>query len=232
MEDAAVFSTLAQCFGPVGEDEWNELTESAQGSDFLAGARRLLQDNRPLGAEGQRLSDLRARLPLQEFLSARELSALFAPPSYQEKSDFAARHFTGGLPDSAVPVESLHRPAHPTDPGVPAGGGYLGDAALYVRDVTDGLGLEVPPAFAACPDHLALELDLVAVLLRSGMEGPALAFLAERFGWLTAYRARLLGLDEDASFYIGLVDLIMGIVAQQEPFEEGALNGCAMDSVA
>ena len=70
MEDAAVFSTLAQCFGPVGEDEWNELTESAQWSDFLAGARRLLQDNRPLGAEGQRLSDLRARLPLQEFLRA------------------------------------------------------------------------------------------------------------------------------------------------------------------
>ena len=121
MEDAAVFSTLAQCFGPVGEDEWNELTESAQWSDFLAGARRLLQDNRPLGAEGQRLSDLRARLPLQEFLSARELSALFAPPSYQEKSDFAARHFTGGLPDSAVPPGAPPRPQLPLPPSSLAG---------------------------------------------------------------------------------------------------------------
>lgn len=232
MEDAAVFSTLAQCFGPVGEDEWAELTDSAQWSDFLAGARRLVQDDRPLGTESRPTLGLRARLPLQEFLSGRELSALFAPPGYQEKSEFAARHFTGGLPDSAVPVESLYQPAYPDRPGVPAGGGYLGDAALYVRDVVDDLGLEVPPAFAACPDHLALELDLVAVLLRSGMEAPALAFLAERFGWLTAYRARLLELDEDASFYIGLIDLIMGIVAQQEPFEEGALNGCAMDSVA
>lgn len=232
MEDAAVFSTLAQCFGPVGEDEWNELTDGAQWPEFLAGARRLLQDESPLGAEERPVSGMRARLPLQEFLSARELSALFAPPSYREKHGFAARHFTGGLPDSAVPVESLYRPARPAGPGEPAGGGYLGDAARYVRDVADGLGLEVPAAFAACPDHLALELDLVAVLLRSGMEGPALAFLTERFGWLTAYRTRLIGLGEDASFYLGLIDLIMGIVAQQGALEEGAPDGCATDSVA
>ena len=232
MEDAAVFSTLAQCFGPVDEREWNELTDPAQWSDFLAGARRLLQDNRPLGADERPALAMRARLPLQEFLSASELSALFAPPSYQDKHAFAARHFTGGLPDSAVPVESLYQPAHPTTPGVPAGGGYMGDAAPYVRDVVDGLGLAVPPAFAACPDHLALELDLVAVLLRSGREDAALAFLAERFGWLTAYRARLLALDEDASFYIGLIDLVMGISAQQEPFEDDVISGCAIDSVA
>ena len=75
--------------------------------------------------------------------------------------------------------------------------------------------MEVPPAFSACPDHLALELDLVAVMLRSGMREEARQFLAERFAWLTAYRMRLLALEDDARFYIGLVDVILAIRAQQ-----------------
>ena len=73
---------------------------------------------------------------------------------------------------------------------------------------------------ADCPDHLALELDLVAVLLRSGMDAEARQFVAERFDWLTDYRLKLLKLDDDARFYISLVDVILGICAEQRAESE------------
>ena len=53
---------------------------------------------------------------------------------------------------------------------------------------------------------------MTAVLLRSGMRHQALTFVRERFAWLESYRQQLLKIDDDdASFYIGLVDAVMGI---------------------
>ena len=43
MEDEAVFSVLAQCFGPVDEGSWSQLVGSSLWSDFLDGARRVMQ---------------------------------------------------------------------------------------------------------------------------------------------------------------------------------------------
>ncbi len=217
MEDQAVFSVLAQCFGPLERKEWEALTAPALWDGFLTAARRLLQDERPLGAEVPSSASLASRRPLQEFLSEKELTALFAPPAFEDMERFAARHFTGGLPASAMPVESLYRPwsldgatALPQEHGC-----YGGQSARYVADLCQRLGLEVPAAFAAYPDHLALELDLMAVLLRSGMAAEARTFLMERFAWLTDYRQRLIALG-DASFPIALVDVILGIRTQQE----------------
>ena len=222
MEDADVFSVLAQCFGPTDGDVWRQLTGGPVWSDFLDGARRAMQDA-DLGVQKAPLARARTRCPLQEFLSAGEVDALFAPPTHAERQAFAARHFVGGLPESAPPVESLYRAwsAGPAPaPFSKRQGLYLGDSAHYVRELVERMGMEVPPAFAACPDHLALELDLVAVMLRSGMRDEARRFLAERFDWLTAYRMRLLALRDDARFYIGLVDVIVAIRAQQAAPDE------------
>lgn len=213
MEDEAVFSVLAQCFGPVDEDSWRQLTAGHAWTEFLDGARRLLQDE-AFAPQKAPIARARRRCPLQEFLASGEVNALYTPPTFAEKQAFAARHFTGGLPESALPVESLYRSwsngiAHA--PFSQQAGLYGGDSAQYARELVERLGMEVPPAFAACPDHLALELDLTAVLLRSGMRDEARSFAAERFGWLTAYRLRLLELGDDARFYIGLVDVIVGI---------------------
>ena len=41
------------------------------------------------------------------------------------------------------------------------------------------------------------------------------AACVKSFAWLTAYRMRLLALEDDARFYIGLVDVILAIRAQQ-----------------
>ena len=85
---------------------------------------------------------------------------------------------------------------------------------------------------AACPDHLALELDLLAVMLRSSMNRQAEVFFLERFDWLTEYRRRLVDLGSDADFYVGLIDVIMGIRAQQESFCESSSFEYTADSVA
>lgn len=222
MEDGAVFSVLSKCFADVDEVDWEQLTGNAAWSEFLDGARRLLQDERVFGSHLSPLERSRKRCPLQEFISAGEVHALFLPPTYAEKRTFAACHFTGGLPTSALPVESLYA-SWSSIPGEPAPfpqahGFYLGDTARYQRALVESLGLSVPEAFSTYPDHLALEVDLIAVMLRSGMQDEARRYLTERFDWLTAYRMRLLTLD-DAQFYIGLIDVLVGIRAQQSPLD-------------
>ncbi|MBC5585783.1 molecular chaperone TorD family protein [Eggerthella sp. NSJ-70] len=195
MECDEVFTVLSICFAPVERDEWEQLVGSALWSDFLDAVARC-------GSQDE--AALADRDPM--------VRALLAPPSYDEKRAFAARHFTGGLPESAVPVESLYTAwsnGSLPSPFSKAGGMYQGDAARYLRDLVERLGLEVPPQFAACPDHLALELDLVAVLLRSGRGDAALQFAQERFSWLAVYRRRLLELADDARFYIALIDVIL-----------------------
>lgn len=226
MEDEAVFSVLSKCFAPVEEREWEQLTESVAWNDFLDGARRLLQDDCALGSTVTPLARMHKRCPLQEFVSNEEVKALFLPPTYEEKCLFAARHFTGGLPESALPIESLYTvwsssPSAET-PFSHAKGFYFGDAAQYMSSLVEALGLQVPEMFSGCPDHLALQLDLIAVMLRSGRADEARMFLVERFDWLTAYRLRLLSLGDDAWFYRALVDVLLGIRAQQSPLEESA----------
>jgi TorA maturation chaperone TorD len=190
-------------------------------SSFLDGARGAIQDEKPLGSEMSALKHFTRRCPLQEFLDAGEVRALFTPPSYAEKQSFANKHFVGGLPESVMPVESLYLPWSSVSvneaPFSHKKGLYQGDSALYMQKLIERFGLCLPEYFRAFPDHIAVELDLLAVMLRSGMQDEASVFLSERFEWLTALRMRLLHLDDDASFYIGLIDVLLGIKAQQEP---------------
>ena len=101
---------------------------------------RLLEAGKELGVQAAPLARARKRCPLQEFLSSGEVNALFAPPTYSEKQAFAARHFTGGLPESVVPVESLYRTwsagAAPA-PFSQQQGLYLGDSAHYLRELVE-----------------------------------------------------------------------------------------------
>ena len=219
MEDDEIFSIMAQCFAPVDEAEWRAITKSSRWSTFLDGARRALQDEKTFGCRTSAMDRLTRRCPLQDFLSEGEVRVLFAPPSFEEKQAFAARHFTGGLPESALPIESLYsvwsKQGTEVTPFSHVSGLYESDTARYMRDVVRRMNLTLPDQFSAYPDHLALELDLVALLLRSGMRDEACEFLSERFEWLTAYRMRLMQLNDDASFYIGLIDVILGVRAQQ-----------------
>ena len=239
MEYDEMLTVLSACFAPVEKDEWEQFAARTTWSDFLDAVRRALQDDGSFGAPTSPIARARTRCPLQEFLSAGEVKALFAPPTHDEKRAFSARHFTGGLPASAMPVESLYtgwsNGALPS-PFSRCEGMYQGDSARYMQDVVERMGMHVPAAFAAYPDHLALELDLAALLLRSGMRDAACQFLTERLAWLTAYRLRLLELeDDDARFYVGLVDVLLGIRAQLGATEDvrshDASCECAREAV-
>ena len=219
LDDAAVFSILSKCFAPVEKAEWEKLSAREAWAEFLDGARFILQNGGSLGLDKSPADYRRGNhAPLQDFLSECEVCALFCPPTYEEKRQFAARHFTGGLPESALPIESLYvNTAKAGDLLSPVDGKgmYLGTSARYMSALAERLGFGIPSEFSDCPDHLALELDVVAVLLRSGMVDEARTFLSERFNWLTTYRRRLINLGSEANFYVCLCDLLIGIVAEQ-----------------
>lgn len=226
MNDALTFATFACCFAPVERDEWNAIRADASWSDFLSGARSLLQDERPLGATLPPIGRARRGEPLSDFLAETEVRALFTPPTYDEKTSFSARHFTGGLPQSAVPVESLYTTWSKPGNGPFAGrtGLYMGDAALYMRDLTRSMGILIPDEFASTPDHLAVELDLIATMLDAGMAHEAQTFCIERLAWLGSYRAKLMALGDTALFYLALVDVLIGIRARQEALSATAAS--------
>lgn len=229
MDDAAVFSVLSKCFACVSEDEWERLTAPHAWDDFLGSVRFILQNGGSLGGDLSQVERARSnRAPLQDFLADGEVDALFCPPTYHEKQQFFARHFTGGLPESALPIESLYTPWDDAGAASPFGkrdGMYLGRSARYMSALIEQLGLSVPSEYSDKPDHLALELDVVAVMLRSGMTSEARVFLGERFGWLTDYRRKLIKLGREASFFACLVDVLIGICAEQE--ECSPKNACA-----
>lgn len=221
IDDARLFAMLAQCFGPVSREEWDRTTGADEWQALISRLRTLLQQPDAWGAAAPAVRAHRA-IPLQEFLSEREVDALFAPPAFDEKQSFAARHFTGGLPESAQPIESLYvewtsDPAR--SPFEHKKGLYSADTALYMRDLIADLGLELPESLAAYPDHLSLELDTVSLLLEAGRADDARQLFLERSAWLTAYRLKLVTLSDEALFYLAAVDALLGIRAQLDPAE-------------
>lgn len=211
--DATVFSTIAALFAPATREEWEQIVRPASWQSFLGALRRTARD----GVGGKPgASALKRPMPLQECLSRDEVRALYAPPSFEERSRFGARHFTGGLPASALPTESLYTvwtrdsrrsPFSETKPM------HRSDAALYMSDLLESLGLAPSEDFQLAPDHISLELATMAALLEDGMEEQARSFLVERFAWLTAYRSRLLELGDEALFFTALVDAVLCIRA-------------------
>ena len=214
IDDARLFAMLAQCFGPAARDEWDYATGDDEWQALIARLRVLIQQPGAWGAAASAVRVHRAS-PLQEFLSEREVDALFAPPSFDEKSSFAARHFTGGLPESAHPKRS---------PFEHKKGLYSADTALYMRDLIADLGLALPESLAAYPDHLSLELDMVSLLLEAGRADDARQLFLERSAWLTAYRLKLVALGDEALFYLAIVDALLGIRAQLEAAESRELE--------
>lgn len=195
MYGPAVFSTVASCFGPVDEAAYAELTAPGPWTSFVEAVA---------AADSSRAVD--------DVLSEGESEALRNPPSCESHRSFCRRHFTGGLAVSAMPVESLYRTRRASLDAEP--GSYGSDSACYMSSLVEGLGLVLPPALAAYPDHLAVELEVLAVLQRAGCVREAASFLRERFDWLAAYRRRLLRLDDPlADFYLALVDIVIDATA-------------------
>ena len=94
-----------------------------------------------------------------------------------------------GMPFSALPVESLYKRWSDQEGNAfgAARGLYLGDSARHMMALCEELALEVPPEFAGMPDHLSLELELLALFLETGNDAAARTFAADHLDWLADY---------------------------------------------
>ena len=169
MGDDLVFSVASRCFWHIGEDEWADIADKDIWAQFVEALVRM-------GARR----------------GAPYMRQLATPPRW-EAFRVAQRRFVGGLPSSAVPVESLYATPDQMIVRDPSGkrAYWLQQPALYMRQLIERLGMEVPREFHDCPDHLALELDMASTLLASGASDQAADFIAARLGWLARYRARI-----------------------------------------
>ena len=139
------------------------------------------------------------------------IGALKLPPSFADYDGFCRRHFTGGLPGSALPVESLYRPD--AAPDAARGAGYGAEPARYMEELIERMGLSLPPAYRRGPIILPWSWTCWPFYSGRGAKCEARSFLSERFGWLADYRRRLASLDDPAApFFVALVDALVGIV--------------------
>lgn len=217
MRDSEVFEVLARCFAHIDAAEWEAITAPAHWDEFVDVARRLLQHAYSDPDACAPATRLRRDDPIEHFLTDEEVRALYAPPSAAQMASFAARHFTGGLPASAMPVESLYVEWTSDDEKGPFGrleGFYASDAALYMRDLMNLLDLDQACSLSPYPDHLSVELDMAAFLLERSDAKTAWRYVEERFEWLSSYRARLIEVG-NATFHLALIDLVLGIRARQ-----------------
>lgn len=121
------------------------------------------------------------------------LGKTLALPAWPARSSFQNELLVPGMPLAAMPVESLYKTwsAQEGNAFGAARGLYLGDPARHLDAVYEQLDIRVPEAFASMPDHLTLELELLALLLTAGNDAAARQLAADHFDWLGDYDAAL-----------------------------------------
>ena len=121
------------------------------------------------------------------------LGCACALPYWPQRSLLQNEVLVSGMPLAAMPVESLYKPWS-SDSGNAYGaqrGLYRGEPARRMQSVYASLDIEVPARFAAMPDHLTLELELMALLLDAGNAAAAATVASEHLDWLDDYDAAL-----------------------------------------
>ncbi len=150
------------------------------------------------------------------FFFAGAVEGVASPPrSLEELKQAYWDAFANPLSDRVTPVESVYRPwseASTTDAGMGGARGYLlSDRALHLLELYRLTGVAVPAGFEAMPDHLALELEFMALLCRRGHPAEQARFLEDHLSWLDdlAQDARR---REIPVFYAAVLELAASLV--------------------
>jgi TorA maturation chaperone TorD len=200
---------------------WSQLEQQATWQHFVATIQWLLQ--------GPSLSgQFSLRCPQKERLSGKAFlsrwlfgktdvvfneSEFLRPPSFTTQLDFARRHFVGGLPTSVLPIESLYRRwtqqksaslpfAHQT-------GLYNGDAAKHMASLLKEFELDITEDSVSTPDHLAIELHFLILLIRHGKASDIRQFIDDHLSWLPDYVDALFDRVPDARMFIAITILLI-----------------------
>ncbi|MFZ5827883.1 MAG: TorD/DmsD family molecular chaperone [Bacillota bacterium] len=179
----------------------------------------LAQPLLPPGEESRRICSGQWAAEARETLQALGLD-LPVPPSLGARScRQAQQEYLDALaaPGHPVrPVESIHK-VWTTDPTatLPIANqkGWLGgDAAAHLRALYEAMQISIPPDFAHAPDHLALELEFMSLLIEQGTQEQQELFRAQHLDWLNdlAADARSRGAP---LFYQDLLELTAAFVS-------------------
>lgn len=175
MNTAFLLSLIAPLFSYLKDGEYGQMLQNEAWQDVCAGgaatgaADAATDDHNPLTGD-----------------------ALSLPP-WPVRSSLQNDVLVSGMPFAAMPVESLYK-AWSGQSGNAFGasrGLYLGDAARHLSAVYEKLAIDVPAAFASMPDHLTLQLELLALMLEAGNDDAARDLVSDHFDWLGAYNAAL-----------------------------------------
>ena len=139
--------------------------------------------------------------------------------------------FHNPVASKVTPVESVYRrwsedPA--SDSPLAKLKGYLmSDRALHVQELYRRAGLTSPPEFSAAPDHLALELEFMALLCERATFETQAEFCADHLDWVddlagdaakkgipAFYRGMI---EATAAFVLWDAEMLAKTVANQRP---------------
>jgi putative dimethyl sulfoxide reductase chaperone len=83
----------------------------------------------------------------------------------------------------------------------------LGDPALHMLHICEELSLEIPEEYRGTPDHLVLELELLALLYRCAPREMVHRFIEDHLDWIPDLKEELVKADSHP-FYRKGVDLL------------------------
>ena len=84
----------------------------------------------------------------------------------------------------------------------------MGDCAAHMLDLYRELSIEIPQEFRGMPDHLALELEFLALLYQSGSKEQIEEFIADHLDWVPDLEREIKNSTSPRGFYLNSIELI------------------------
>lgn len=178
-----VLSAIAPHFSYLDEAEYEQIRAEASWSELFSGEEifGVISSAPAVSAT--------APVASPSAVAVSSFAAPLALPSLSARIAVQNEVLTSGAIFAAMPVESLYKPWSTQD-GNSFGaqrGLYLGECSHHLLALYERLALEVPPAFSAMPDHLTLELELLAMLLEVHNYEGVSQLVSDHFDWLGDY---------------------------------------------
>lgn len=144
--------------------------------------------------------------------------AAFTPPAAEAAHDLSDAYwhwFEDPLGPRVRLVESVYTPwtrGSGADLAFAHERGWLGgDSATHMADLYRDLGLRAPEEWAHAPDHLALEMEFLALLIEHGTPAQQERFLAQHLSWVPdlVARAEAAGVE---GFYLAVLQFVAAVL--------------------